>query len=967
MAEILSQEEINRLLNNVKKDTPEKKSDKSVTEDIPVFPKPGGSLEDLKKSDESIHAAPISGRKSGDEKKLEVSFSPELKKVMGDLNVGEKIQDAVKVPAMSEKKDEFAHNNEELLRVQEEIKILGKKMADNPSNLTQEEKDDIVGKYIDLQKKEKLLRTYGLGSGLNSVKTSDVLSVEEQKNVKQEPEVKKKIVFSPIPKTAGTVEVSPETKKDGVIEKKEYSDSQLLDAAEIFCKYNPFGYATDIEKNAAGAKAIELVKKDHSSEEIAAAVHVAEVRNNMRGLVEKAKSVEEQYKNAKENQNADISQATAKRDQQIESIRRDKKLLENEYGDLLRNLKIENIKHQLAGIEKFKEHGDFPEKVENVEKTAFAMINSEMMRWQDARIDTNRKINPKGWDHVVNFFSRAGEKAGKSKMLGRYFKMNRSLRTALTAAVIGAGTAVILPSAVIAAGVGTAGYLGVKAINAMTGGAYSYQISKRIIQPLEGKAYGSDTKKTTEKFQGEVLRDEHVKRLEDIARGGMDQNEVDALLAKISDKNIKVSEKYAQEMRRHGNYRKANRFLGTLAAGLLGGQGAVMTTDYLLGPGMLNIFGAKDVNAAEVLPDDKTGEVMPVPEAPEITSPEINPETLKMGTVGEGEGVEHVFRRQLEADPGKFGFKGDLTDKAAIRAWSGGEAHRIAIDEGYVDAVTGKEVRVFDMGPDGPEGNPAYILEQGADGKPNVREYFEGKMSGGEGTKNVYEYLHDKPKVIADTPAVEEAPAKSGSDLYAERLKAPVEAMGLHTPEVSIPDHLELPPSVQRANIFDNFNKVVPEMEHMIDQFPKLSLSQQEEFLYGAKMNTVAEQVTYLQKNNVLENISESEAEVFGKLKDHWLEMSEVFEENEKNFEAAVKGTVQLNNAGFEKLMNTKIHKIWDIPNGPQFNKFSDLLKSVNVSSNELASGASVGEILRTRFVNGEFMKAAQVDSVLKI
>ncbi len=977
-----------------------------MTEKIPDnivggFPKPGGSREDLKKSDEALNnlntgtspeeahsmALNIDGSDKDmkpEAKGVQDAFSSELK----DLNVGN-----TPVAAVVEGVNNTQHTSAELLAdKQSRLRVLGAEVSKNRTDIPLEERQKMASEYLDLQDEIKNLRNAQNGA-VNSIETQPVADAEknktplritldastekkkspfatldvskEKKDVQKEPK-KADVVVSPVVENKGAVKTAPEVKKDAAVEKEKYSPAQLLNAAEIFCKYNPFGYKNDAEKATAQAKAIELLKKEHSPEEIAAAVRVADVRDNMRGLTDRARSVEEQYKNAKGNPNADISQATAKHDQQIENIKKDKKLLENEYGDLLRNLKIENIKNQLANIQKFREHADFPEKVQNVEKTAFAMINAEEMRWQDARVDANRKVNPKGWDHVANFFSRVGEKASKSKLLGGYFRMNRHVRTACTAAIIGAGTAVMLPSAVIAAGVGTAGYLGVKMVNALTGGAFSYQLSKRIFQPLGEKAHKGDTKKTTEKLQGEVLEDENVRKLEQVARGEMSQEEMDEILGKIADKNIEVGEKYAKEMRRHRAYYKANRFLGTLAAGLIGGRAAVATTDYLLGPGMLNVFGVKGAGVAEVVPDHKGG-AAPLPEGPKGTTPEISPETMKIGTVGEGKGVEHVFRRQLELSPEKFGFKGNIADKAAIHEWSGGEAHRIAIENKYINFDgNGKEIRVLDIGPDGAKGNPAYILETDGSGKVSVKEFLDGKQMDTGIARNQYEYLYDKPKVVADAP-VAETPVMEEVVVTGKSEMMPIESLGMHTSAANIPDHLEVPPSVQRVNIFENLNKTVPDMEQAADHFEKLSLSQQEEFLYGAKMKGVAEQVQYLQKNNLLTNVSDQETEALGKINEHWTEMSRIFEENENNFGAVVKGTVQLNNAGLEKLLSTKVNKIWDVYNTPQDARILDFVKSVNPSATELNSGASIGDVLKTRFVDGEFLKAAQIDSVLKM
>lgn len=68
----------------------------------------------------------------------------------------------------------------------------------------------------------------------------------------------------------------------------------------------------------------------------------------------------------------------------------------------------------------------------------------------------------------------------------------------------------------------------------------------------------------------------------------------------------------------------------------------------------------------------------------------------KDAVINKGEGIEHALRRQLEAMPEKFGFHGDAADKAAIHEWSGGEAHRIALREGFASADGGETRVAFD-------------------------------------------------------------------------------------------------------------------------------------------------------------------------------------------------------------------------------------------------------------------------------
>lgn len=91
---------------------------------------------------------------------------------------------------------------------------------------------------------------------------------------------------------------------------------------------------------------------------------------------------------------------------------------------------------------------------------------------------------------------------------------------------------------------------------------------------------------------------------------------------------------------------------------------------------------------------------------------------IEKATIGKGEGVEHAFIRQLKDNPVAWGYTGSLSDSAAVKKWTGGEAHRIAIRTGFVDYKTGKEIRVSKMG-------VVYLLGKNGEGKTTVTEYAE--------------------------------------------------------------------------------------------------------------------------------------------------------------------------------------------------------------------------------------------------
>lgn len=101
----------------------------------------------------------------------------------------------------------------------------------------------------------------------------------------------------------------------------------------------------------------------------------------------------------------------------------------------------------------------------------------------------------------------------------------------------------------------------------------------------------------------------------------------------------------------------------------------------------------------------------------------LRKEKFNLAAIHDKEGIEHVIRRQLEAEPENYGYKGDASDKVTVHKWSGGEAHRAAIKAGYVNPETGEEIRVGAKGID----KAAYVLEKDARGGTRIHEYYKGE------------------------------------------------------------------------------------------------------------------------------------------------------------------------------------------------------------------------------------------------
>ena len=91
-----------------------------------------------------------------------------------------------------------------------------------------------------------------------------------------------------------TEEQNATDKKENKEGKEKYSQEELLNAAEIFCKYNPAEYwnKNPEEQKTAQERALAELKAQHSEREIDAAVKVAAKRNEIFGLKDEIKRVQ---------------------------------------------------------------------------------------------------------------------------------------------------------------------------------------------------------------------------------------------------------------------------------------------------------------------------------------------------------------------------------------------------------------------------------------------------------------------------------------------------------------------------------------------------------------------------------------------------------------------------------------------------------------------------------------------------
>lgn len=134
----------------------------------------------------------------------------------------------------------------------------------------------------------------------------------------------------------------------------------------------------------------------------------------------------------------------------------------------------------------------------------------------------------------------------------------------------------------------------------------------------------------------------------------------------------------------------------------------------------------------------------------------IKPESISV--VHKGEGIEHAFRRQIEHDESlakALGFKGDIHDTKALHEFSGGAAHRLAIDTGYVDKTGAHQIGIT-------QANKVSFEVKMENGQPIVVEKaLDGKILGthehgyefGKDSQNPYEKEFNTPQHETTMPA----------------------------------------------------------------------------------------------------------------------------------------------------------------------------------------------------------------------
>lgn len=494
-------------------------------------------------------------------------------------------------------------------------------------------------------------------------------------------------------------------------EKKEGIEfDELLKAAEILCYLNLKDKSSLKEEKL--KEIISKMQQEHSLTVIKQAAKVAILREKGLNLAEEIYQISKRENKSssdyakEESLREELNQQLKERDNFYfkEIIFLKKLLLEEKNGKLKQE--IEN-NPALANLTKEEKLEDLKNKMKSYDLFLTKLVLAELER------NNEFKEKIENLKRKESFFYN---------LILKFNKLPRTTKAFIGSMFVGGVTAVFAPSMILTT---LPLYFVYRSGRAVFGSALAGVFQKFFGKVVE-KAYQGDYKRLGEEFSKFLLGEKEAKNkilkdkdLEILFKQG---KEIDYLIqqgdfARLADLNFQIALEQQERIKNLKKQRKVNYIASSLAMGLLGGCIGAQVFDYLFGPKFITPVTFKNNNSEGI-----------------ITQKSSN---LDLATIRKGEGIEHVLKRQLLNDPQKFGWD----QKTDLNIWANKTAHLIAIKNGYVNPITGEEVRVYDMSFKGQQ-NPAYLLEV-KDGQYRVTEYFAGEeIGGGSSQLNVYEYQY---------------------------------------------------------------------------------------------------------------------------------------------------------------------------------------------------------------------------------
>ena len=427
-----------------------------------------------------------------------------------------------------------------------------------------------------------------------------------------------------------------------------------------------------------------------------------------------------------------------------ESVEDDEKLknLDEEYKKNLITLKKLLLEEEFKKLQSKPEYEGDDEKINQAlrdydVKILLPLINSEFQR----DLEKKKELLALESSQKIGFFNR---------ICYKFLALPRTTKAVIGALVGGAVSAFFLNISLTAVPV----YFGYRVLRSVVGGVFGVALQKIIGNRVVEGVFKKDFEKLQNEISNLLLKEEEVGdktfktkilKKEEVEEIKKYNPQIQELIEKrnferLAEVNYEIAEKNSEKINQLLKCRSRNYKVVSLSLGLLGGILGGKIFDSFLGPMIFDISNTRANVDNKVNNSNNTDNVVEnnnfVEKQIESGSGDIN-KINPDWYVKKGEGVEHVFKRQLLSNPEFFGYKQEFGD---VKIWANKMAHIIAIKNGYFNPINGQEIRVFDFSYKG-GANPVYELFLDKDGQIKVREFFENKeIESGSNNINSYEY-----------------------------------------------------------------------------------------------------------------------------------------------------------------------------------------------------------------------------------
>lgn len=515
------------------------------------------------------------------------------------------------------------------------------------------------------------------------------------------------------------------------------------------------------------------------------------------------------------------------------------------------------------------------------------------------------------------------------KALAKIARMPRPLKAMLGAGLFGAGVAAFAPTW-IASGVAIPSYLLYRTIRAGTGGVFAAGIQKYIGNPFaQGKL-----KKYLEANQKQVLGGVYAE-IGDRSRGRSLLEEFADMkkYQDVSKRNFDISQKYAAQLhelrkqseKKYGKVLAVTSLASGIAGGFLGAAAVDAAQHFIFGPGATVLAGGGLQHVID-------------------THPKGGASNWNFETAKSGDSVWRVIEHDLQHNVKGF----DQMPKA----------QQTYLIDHYKDLVVADPEKFGLQNPDLIQpgwGHQLHSLFEGKAGQEELAHWMgNAEHLTPEQMQHILEY-NAKPSVFH--------PDATPSGPHAPGVVAPLEP---HTsgagviPEIprgSVHETIAgatgaaMEHTMTRGEMLLDLHDAAPHFADAAQQFPHLSLAEQEHILSGSRVASIANEMHQL--NHVGAGLTPGEVDVMGEINKHWAEMQQLYLDNARHFTGAVREATGLTPENTRVFLSGTVDKVLDTYKGSP--KVLEFMRTINPTADELRAHTSIGQVLKARFTDDHF------------